>query len=145
MVGVMALVNIDIATFSLPKRSYEFNYLEERRAMYNNLEKHREVYTPPIDLEYFTVKTRIIEPHIGTLDLPLFMGCLLFCLGGCIIHVSELILGMRSIIFASYVLLIISGIVWLLSFSRRYLTISSPVGCRFYQYKFASPSNFLST
>ena len=50
---------------------------------------------------------------------------------------------MLSKIFASKVLLIISGVVSFLSFSRRYLMMPSPVGS--INTKVAAPPNFLST
>ena len=41
-------------------------------------DKHREVYAPPIDLKCTTGKTRIIEPHARTRDLPLLAGSEMF-------------------------------------------------------------------
>ena len=40
--------------------------------------KRREVYAPPIDLKCTTGKTRIIEPHARTRDLPLLAGSKMF-------------------------------------------------------------------
>jgi len=66
-----------------------------------------------------------------------------FALAPVSIYVSELILRMSSIIFASNALLIISGVMSFLSFSRRYLITPSPVGC--ITTKFAAQPNFRST
>ena len=58
-------------------------------------------------------------------------------------YVSELSWEMLSKIFSSNSLLIISGVVSLLSFSRRYPTMPSPVGS--INTKAAAPPNFRST
>ena len=126
MPDAIALVNL--ATFSLHKLSDRFNNLKDTQG---NPEKSREVYAPPMDLKCTTIKTRIIGPRAGMLDLPLPVGSEIlyfcfFCLGGAT-YVPELISGTRSNISVSNVLLIVSGIVPFLSFSRTYLPRVSPI------------------